>query len=151
MADPNIKDEKPAHTRIVINTFPEMHLGQPFIPQHGCTLNFIGQDGKTYFQVQLFFRVMNYNTKEPMYEFRTCSYYFWDDDLDSPDHPDFMPTAVATIQSAIPDFNWYIKNNKSYLTMEKFYTQNPTVENSEKHIRSAYLRYKLNLNGPPKK
>ena len=113
--------------------------------------NFIGQDGKTYFQVQLFFRVMNYNTKEPMYEFRTCSDYFWDDDLDSPDHPDFMPTAVATIQSAIPDFNWYIKNNKSYLTMEKFYTQNPTVENSEKHIRSAYLRYKLNLNGPPKK
>lgn len=91
MADPNIKDEKPAHTRIVINTFPEMHLGQPFIPQHGCTLNFIGQDGKTYFQVQLFFRVMNYNTKEPMYEFRTCSDYFWDDDLDSPAIPILCP------------------------------------------------------------
>ena len=47
--------------------------------------------------------------------------------------------------------NWYIKNNKSSLTLDKFYTQNVTVENSEKHIRATYMMYKLNLTDSPKK
>ena len=141
---------QPLHTRIVVNTFPQTHFGQMFIPMHGCTPCFIKQEGKMYFQVQLFFRALNYQTKEIMYEFRTCSDYTWDDDLDSPDHPDFMLTAVATIKTAIPDFNWYIKHNKSYLTASKFYTNNPTVENSEKFIRQAFMMQKLNLNPPPK-
>ena len=108
-----ISPTKPQHTRVVVNTFPESHLGQIFIPLHGIQTNFAKQDGELYFQVQIFFRALKAETKEIVYEFRTCSDYTWDDDLDNPDHPDFMLTAVATMTTAIADFNWYIKGNKS--------------------------------------
>ncbi len=143
-------EERLPKTEIVVNTFPEVHLNKRFIPLHGNALNFTKQKGILYFQPHVFFRVLDYDTNEKVYEFRTVSSYEWDKKLLDFMTTEFALNGIGFIKAAIGDFNWYIKRNKSFLTMDKFYSHNITVENSANHIRSAYIRYRDGLNIAPR-
>ena len=131
-------------TELMINTFPKIHLNKRLVPIHGISAIFTKSNNKLYFQPQIFLYNIDYETRAKIYEFRTVSSYEWDEML-KPDSGDFITRAVALINSAKNDFNWYIKGNDSFLTMDKFYPKDITSEDSEKHISFAYMRYVLGI------
>ncbi len=138
----------PSNTRVVVNTFPEMHLAERLTEYFGCTPCFGKAEGKPVFQAQLFFRVNRWIDNELLYEFRTSSDWFIDTKIED---NDFYPKILSLLLESITHFDWYMKGNKSYLTMGKPYTPLPTITDPfKKFIAGAYMMDKLGLYGKSK-
>lgn len=124
-------------TKVIKNNIPFDLPGINYAPLFGMALTSArGRKGMTIFQPQLFLRIIRKDTKEVLFEFRTATSISF---KKSNNEAELLKHSYDFLLTAISGFNWYLKANKSKLTLNKTYSPIPTFEQSINPIGAAYM------------
>ena len=122
-------------TVVVKNNIPEKFIGVPMADLFGARPAFIHDDAGLKIQWQLFYHILEANSMNKLFEFRTATNFIINQRIhDSA----FYDIIYRHLLSAVSGFNWHFEKNNSFLTMGKSFRPVPAINEIESAVKYAY-------------
>jgi len=123
-------------TVVLKNNIPEKFIGVPMADLFGCKPAFIHDDSGVKIQWQLFYNIMEANSMNKLFEFRTATNFIINRRIND---IGFYEIIYRHLLSAVSGFNWHFEKNNSFLTMGKSFRPVPTMDEIETPVKHSYL------------
>lgn len=130
-----MKVEAYEFTVVVKNNIPEKFHGVPMADLFGYKPVFIYDNAGLKIQWQLYYNIMEANSMNMLFEFRTATNFIISQRIDDFGFYDIMYRHLLT---AISGFNWHFEKNNSFLTMGKLFRPVPALEEIESPVKLSY-------------
>lgn len=124
------------YTVVVKNNIPEKFIGVPMADLFGWKPAFIQDNSGLKIQWQLFYNILEANSMNKLFEFRTATNFIIHQRIHDFGFYDIM---YRHLLSAVSGFNWHFEKNNSFLTMGKSFKPIPAIEETEPAVRHSYL------------